>query len=128
LGALSALRTDCRQALFKTTLNRLKLLERGLWLGRLEILAFFFHLILLPSQVLQRLRSESQEKIHQGSFVIILRNVQWSLGLLILMVDVGATVLNQEFCGLQLSSTDCIVERCLTVFVASIGVCGIALD
>jgi hypothetical protein len=44
------------------------------------------------------------------------------------MIDVGATVLDQEFCGLQLSSADGIVERCLTVFVAGIRVCGIALD
>ena len=100
MGALSALRTDYRLALFKATLYGLKLLERGLWLGRLEVLTFFLHLILLPSQVFQRFCSESQKKIHQGSFVIVLRDVQGSLQLLILMVDVGATVLDQEFCGL----------------------------
>ena len=53
--------------------------------------------------------------------------MQWSLGLLVLMIDVCSTVLNQEFGGLQLSSTDGIVERCLTVFVTGIRVRGKAL-
>ena len=44
------------------------------------------------------------------------------------MIDVCATMLDQKLCGLQLPSTDGIVERCLTVFVTRIRVRGKTLD